>query len=199
MFGDSLSNTGKMYKKMRGYLPSSPPYFNGRFSNGPVWLEQLRDERFPGLVMANEAEGGATVVAYNHLGALNGWLGFWSWDPKYQAINNFDYEIDQFLKKDKFRPDDLGRCQRLSGLWVEHRAGYRPGDRYHPAGIQPDGAQRCAVDPAVQYPGSGAGSVSPQHEGGGEGASCCQLQQLAAAEPHPQAGSPRHREAVRGG
>ncbi|HHQ4660822.1 TPA: SGNH/GDSL hydrolase family protein [Aeromonas veronii] len=107
MFGDSLSDTGKMYKKMRGYLPSSPPYFNGRFSNGPVWLEQLGDERFPGLVVANEAEGGATAVAYNHLGALNGWLGFWSWDPKYQVINNLDYEIDQFLKKDKFRPDDL--------------------------------------------------------------------------------------------
>ena len=106
-FGDSLSDTGKMYKKMRGYLPSSPPYFNGRFSNGPVWLEQLGDERFPGLVVANEAEGGATAVAYNHLGALNGWLGFWSWDPKYQVINNLDYEIDQFLKKDKFHPDDL--------------------------------------------------------------------------------------------
>nr|WP_280136085.1 SGNH/GDSL hydrolase family protein [Aeromonas fluvialis] len=67
----------------------------------------MRDERFPGLVVANEAEGGATAVAYNHLVALNGWLGFWSWDRKYQVINNLDYEIDQFLKKDKFRPDDL--------------------------------------------------------------------------------------------
>ena len=35
MFGDSLSDTGKMYDKMRGYLPSSPPYHQGRFSNGP--------------------------------------------------------------------------------------------------------------------------------------------------------------------
>ncbi|WP_033135706.1 SGNH/GDSL hydrolase family protein [Aeromonas finlandensis] len=107
MFGDSLSDTGKMYKKMRGYLPSSPPYSEGRFSNGPIWLEVLQQEHFPGLKLANEAEGGATAVAYNHLGALNGWLGFWSWDPKYQVINNLDYEIDQFLKKDKFRPDDL--------------------------------------------------------------------------------------------
>ena len=107
MFGDSLSDTGKMYQKMKGYLPSSPPYFKGRFSNGPVWLEVLQQEHFPGLKLANEAEGGATAVAYNHLGPLNGWLGFWSWDPKYQVINNLEYEIKQFLKKDKFRPDDL--------------------------------------------------------------------------------------------
>lgn len=56
MFGDSLSDTGKMYDKMRGYLPSSPPYHQGRFSNGPVWLEQLT-QHFPGLAIANEAEG----------------------------------------------------------------------------------------------------------------------------------------------
>jgi len=74
MFGDSLSDTGKMYSKMRGYLPSSPPYYQGRFSNGPVWLEQLT-RQFPGLTIANEAEGGATAVAYNKI----------SWNPKYQV------------------------------------------------------------------------------------------------------------------
>ncbi len=53
MFGDSLSDTGKMYGKMRGYLPSSPPYYQGRFSNGPVWLERLT-QPFPGLKIVNE-------------------------------------------------------------------------------------------------------------------------------------------------
>ncbi len=96
MFGDSLSDTGKMYTKMRGYLPSSPPYHQGRFSNGPVWLEQLT-QHFPGLAIANEAEGGATAVAYNKI----------SWNPKYQVINNLDYEVTQFLQKDSFKPDDL--------------------------------------------------------------------------------------------
>ncbi|WP_219593078.1 SGNH/GDSL hydrolase family protein [Aeromonas salmonicida] len=96
MFGDSLSDTGKMYSKMRGYLPSSPPYYEGRFSNGPVWLEQLT-KQFPGLPIANEAEGGATAVAYNKI----------SWNPKYQVINNLDYEVTQFLQKDSFKPDDL--------------------------------------------------------------------------------------------
>ncbi|WP_281706549.1 SGNH/GDSL hydrolase family protein [Aeromonas taiwanensis] len=96
MFGDSLSDTGKMYGKMRGYLPSSPPYYQGRFSNGPVWLEQLA-QQFPGLIIANEAEGGATAVAYNKI----------SWNPKYQVINNLDYEVTQFLEKGSFKPDDL--------------------------------------------------------------------------------------------
>jgi len=96
MFGDSLSDTGKMYGKMRGYLPSSPPYYQGRFSNGPVWLERLT-QPFPGLKIVNEAEGGATAVAYNKI----------SWNPKYQVINNLDYEITQFLEKDSFKEDDL--------------------------------------------------------------------------------------------
>ncbi len=30
-----------------------------------------------------------------------------SWNPKYQVINNLDYEVTQFLQKDGFKPDDL--------------------------------------------------------------------------------------------
>ncbi len=30
-----------------------------------------------------------------------------SWNPKYQVINNLDYEVTQFLQKDSFKPDDL--------------------------------------------------------------------------------------------
>ena len=41
VFGDSLSDTGRTYELTRGEIPRSPPYFDGRFSNGPVWVEQL--------------------------------------------------------------------------------------------------------------------------------------------------------------
>ncbi|MEE9424508.1 MAG: SGNH/GDSL hydrolase family protein [Methylococcales bacterium] len=37
-FGDSLSDTGNLFQAT-GSPP--PPYFNGRFSNGPVWNEIL--------------------------------------------------------------------------------------------------------------------------------------------------------------
>ncbi len=38
-FGDSLSDTGNTYLAI-GY-PPSPPYYNGHYSNGPIWLEYL--------------------------------------------------------------------------------------------------------------------------------------------------------------
>jgi phospholipase/lecithinase/hemolysin len=39
-FGDSLSDTGNVFIATGGAIPA-PPYFEGRFSNGPVWVEQL--------------------------------------------------------------------------------------------------------------------------------------------------------------
>jgi phospholipase/lecithinase/hemolysin len=38
-FGDSLSDVGNTYLAF-GY-PSSPPYYQGHYSNGPIWLEYL--------------------------------------------------------------------------------------------------------------------------------------------------------------
>lgn len=40
-FGDSLTDTGNTFQLTEHSWPSSPPYFNGRFSNGPSWIEQL--------------------------------------------------------------------------------------------------------------------------------------------------------------
>ncbi len=39
-FGDSLSDTGNIFALTGGAVPASP-YFNGRFSDGPVWVETL--------------------------------------------------------------------------------------------------------------------------------------------------------------
>lgn len=41
VFGDSLSDTGNAFLGTGGTTPPSPPYFDGRFSNGPVWVERL--------------------------------------------------------------------------------------------------------------------------------------------------------------
>lgn len=43
VFGDSLSDNGNLYEYMKQELPLSPPYYKGRFTNGPVWVELLLD------------------------------------------------------------------------------------------------------------------------------------------------------------
>lgn len=44
VFGDSLSDTGNVFNATGGTTPASPPSFNGRFSNGPMWVDYLGDD-----------------------------------------------------------------------------------------------------------------------------------------------------------
>ena len=53
-FGDSLSDTGNAFAKT-GLPPA--PYFNGHFSNGPIWAEYLASDL--GIPETNFAYGGA--------------------------------------------------------------------------------------------------------------------------------------------
>lgn len=65
VFGDSLSDTGNFYEFSGHQFPTSPPYFEGRFSNGPVWIEHLMETWFPSRPalspIENYAFGGAAV------------------------------------------------------------------------------------------------------------------------------------------
>ncbi len=58
VFGDSLSDNGNLFAASGGAAPPSPPYFNGRFSNGPVWVEYLND-MLPRADLHDFAFGGA--------------------------------------------------------------------------------------------------------------------------------------------
>lgn len=65
VFGDSLSDNGNLYSLTRGFIPKSPPYHEGRFSNGPVWSEQLALKYFGDIAakqVRNYAVGGAGAV-----------------------------------------------------------------------------------------------------------------------------------------
>ena len=62
VFGDSLSDVGNVFKATRGESPSSPPYFKGRYSNGPVWVEYLASKlKLTSNPNTNFAYGGATT------------------------------------------------------------------------------------------------------------------------------------------
>ncbi|SRR5579883_52140 len=61
IFGDSLSDTGNVFNATQGAIPPDP-YYQGRFSNGPVWVEYLANDL--GLTpnqTTNFAFGGATT------------------------------------------------------------------------------------------------------------------------------------------
>jgi phospholipase/lecithinase/hemolysin len=68
VFGDSLSDNGNLYNFMWYTFPVSPPYFEGRFSNGRLWIEQLYNSYYPDNYtegMQNYAVGGAgAVISY---------------------------------------------------------------------------------------------------------------------------------------
>jgi thermolabile hemolysin len=53
-----LDDGNGVYKLSDGTFPP-PPYFEGRFSNGPVWVEYLSKKL--GLASVNYAAGGATI------------------------------------------------------------------------------------------------------------------------------------------
>lgn len=63
VFGDSLSDNGNLYLATGGSTPTSPPYYQGRFSSGPVFTERLgfNAANFMGPVSGsiNYAFGGA--------------------------------------------------------------------------------------------------------------------------------------------
>lgn len=64
VFGDSLSDNGNLYAADGGTQPASPPYYNGQFSNGPVWDTALMSSfTTAGEPTANFAFGGATATA----------------------------------------------------------------------------------------------------------------------------------------
>ena len=71
VFGDSLSDAGNLFRLSGGYPP--PPYFEGRFSNGRLWVERLADAL--GMEIAagdNYAVGGATTGYFNSNNGRNG-------------------------------------------------------------------------------------------------------------------------------
>lgn len=61
VFGDSLSDTGTVFRATGGMYPPAP-YFQGRYSNGRVWVEYLADRlQLSGTQINNFAAGGATT------------------------------------------------------------------------------------------------------------------------------------------
>lgn len=86
VFGDSLSDIGRFYQATLRLFPPSPPYFNGRFSNGPVAVEYLAPELGLNLSLSTDfAIGGALSGSSN----INDRLPLIQFDGLLDQVNRF--------------------------------------------------------------------------------------------------------------
>jgi phospholipase/lecithinase/hemolysin len=65
-FGDSMTDNGNLYNLIKT-MPKSPPYYKGRFSNGPTWAEYVERSFYNThyIDSQNYAYGGATAILHS--------------------------------------------------------------------------------------------------------------------------------------
>jgi phospholipase/lecithinase/hemolysin len=94
-FGDSLSETGNTYIEVR--YPPSPPYYQGHYSNGPIWLEDLADRL--GIARPTPSLAGGTD---------NAWGGAETGDgTSFANTPNIGTQISAFLATKSIMSSDL--------------------------------------------------------------------------------------------
>lgn len=102
-FGDSLSDNGNLYSLLFHIIPKSPPYFEGRFSNGPTWAENL-GKHYQNKNSADYkiyAYGGATTIF--HLPTTH-----------FVAPTNLGLELDKYILDSAFS----NRSETLFSIWI---------------------------------------------------------------------------------
>ena len=105
LFGDSLSDMGNFHDVTDDNffvpaLPQSPPYFGGRFSNGPVWVEHvLAALQLPALV---PSRNGGSNYAYGSAKTGSGSISY-----TFFSIPNVGNQVSQFTSSHTLRPDQL--------------------------------------------------------------------------------------------
>jgi len=84
-FGDSLSDVGNTY--LASGIPPSPPYYQGHYSNGPIWLEYLANSL--GVAAPTASLAGGTDYAWGHAETGNG--------LSYEGTPNIGTQISTYL------------------------------------------------------------------------------------------------------
>jgi phospholipase/lecithinase/hemolysin len=77
IFGDSFSDQGNLFKLTHSLIPPNPPYFEGRFSNGLIWVDYFAAQLgIPQDAITNYAISGAKTGRENigKFGTLPGLL-----------------------------------------------------------------------------------------------------------------------------
>lgn len=102
-FGDSLSDDGNLYRLSFKIIPKSPPYFQGRFSNGPSWSEFMAKHYYDKYYVEskNYAMGGATAI-------------FHMPSTKFFSPSTLQLQVDKYLFDSLFSD----RSNTLFSIWI---------------------------------------------------------------------------------
>jgi phospholipase/lecithinase/hemolysin len=84
-FGDSLSDVGNTY--LADGIPPSPPYYQGHYSNGPIWLEYLANSL--GVAAPTPSFAGGTDNAWGGAETGNG--------PSFEGTPDIGTQISTYL------------------------------------------------------------------------------------------------------
>jgi phospholipase/lecithinase/hemolysin len=107
-FGDSLSDNGNIYAltyaahQVTSYMPiipMGPPYYEGRFTNGPVWVELLAKSLQVPLI--DYAYGGAWVES--------------AWDSKQVVPFDLGMQVNFYLVA---HAADFHKDKHLFAIWI---------------------------------------------------------------------------------
>lgn len=117
-FGDSLTDNGNLYAASHQVMPKSPPYYLGRFSNGPVWADKV-SEYFQNkyqIQSENFAVGGATVIfrrpregalPYYLKKEVSSYLSLSSFPERLQTLYFFWIGGNDYMDEKKESPEEL--------------------------------------------------------------------------------------------
>jgi len=102
-FGDGNTDTGNVYKLTNQQWPLVPPYYQGRFSNGPVWIEKLNISK-----IMNYAYDGATIDNDNLIAGFTG--------PNRTRVPGVRQQIKYYLSNNDITTINLART--LYVIWA---------------------------------------------------------------------------------
>ena len=116
VFGDSLSDVGNVYADSiaLGLTPDppTPPYYAGRMSNGPIWVDYLADAMNVPRAEASQQGTGGTGYAYagSAIGPGTRLRNSIAIPGQIQPVSNTGKQIDDFLAAsagNRFSPDQM--------------------------------------------------------------------------------------------
>lgn len=120
VFGDSLSDTGNVFQASllaAGTGLPAPPYFEGRFSNGYLWVDYLAERLGFRLTPATQLSSDtANAISFAYGGATTG-----TSNTVNTALPGLQQEIQQFqqfVAQQKVNPQQKADSNALYTLWI---------------------------------------------------------------------------------